>query len=130
MKLSSQTQHKFQSTSLKVHTGNGTMYVFVLEDTRGVPVAIQATIGKCGTALFAWAYALAELANTILDKGGTLNEIIQALSNITSDNHSVTGNKVPIRSGPEGFKYALEMYQQDKRDRANRVIFRRVGNKR
>jgi hypothetical protein len=97
-----------------VPTPDGTLYLTIMEDDKGNAIAIRISIGKAGTVVRSWTEALMLVANKYMEKGGTLHDIIEALSSLTTSRVMYTSGKVPIRSGPEGIVYALTRYVQMK----------------
>lgn len=122
LKIETTTQTFFKGgETIRVRTTDGTMYVIVIEDGRGVPIAVQAHIGKTGSSVYAWLDAVTRLCSKLLDKGESVSTLIYELENITSD-RTVQNGSVPIRSGVDGFVYALRSYQRSKRKRASRAL--------
>jgi hypothetical protein len=107
----------YKSTTIKVKTPDGTLFVDVLEDNDGKPFKLLARIGKSGSMTMAWVEAVAALASIVLEAKG-LDFTISELYNIRSDRTVVTSivrnRAVEVRSGPEGFAYALSVYKRDK----------------
>jgi len=99
------------SVVIKVSSPDGTLFVTVAEkDNHAQHVIIH--IGKAGSALNAWADALARVISLALRSGViTLEGVIAEVSNITSDRPPRLSN---VRSGPEGVAAAFHKYQQDK----------------
>lgn len=97
-----------------VPTPDGTLYLTIIEDDKGNAIAIRIAIGKAGTVVRSWTEAVMLLANRYLEKGGTIHDIIEALSDLATSRIMYTYGKVPIRSGPEGIVYALTRYVQKK----------------
>lgn len=97
------------TSSIKVITPDGTLFVHLLEDDDGRPIRLLLNIGKNGYSLNAWASALAQAISLALRKGASVHDVIESISNITSD-----GNKREqrngVRSGPEGVVSALMRY--------------------
>jgi hypothetical protein len=114
MRIETGEQVKFNSIPFKVETPSGTMYVFVMENSKGDPVGIQLVLGKAGSELSAWAHGLARLASLILDLRGNITDLIAELSNHTSDRSVDRKNGVRIRSGIDGLVYALMEYQRER----------------
>lgn len=123
MTLSIETtkQSFFKGETIRVKTADGTMFVMILENERGIPCAVQATIGKAGSAVAAWCDATVRLCSKLIDKGTSIHELILELENITSDRQVQSGS-VPIRSGIDGLVHALRSYQRSKRNRAAKAL--------
>lgn len=105
--------NRFTGFSIRVDTPDGKMFVHVMEDYKGLPALIVINIGKCGTALAAWAEATSRLASRCLPSIG-LHGIIEEISGITSTGMKRLARGEVIRSGPEGLAYALLRYKQEK----------------
>lgn len=99
-------------------TPDGTVNVFILEST---PIQIILSIGKAGTSIAAWAYALQEMVNLALDNH-TIEEVTDILTDITT--HTSTFNVsqgVQCRSTAEAVAFSLKEYiQYTKRKEAKR----------
>ena len=108
-------QQVYATTTTKVRTPDGTMFVIVLDDDNGKPVGVQINIGKAGSSLSAWANATTALVTKMLDSGIGLNEVITELSELTTDKIVLSGDaNIPVRSGPDGLCYALMEYRKSK----------------
>lgn len=108
-------QQVYATTTTKVRTPDGAMFVIVLDNDDGKPVGIHINIGKAGSSLSAWANATAALVTKMLDSGIGINEIIEELSELTTDKVTLSGDaNVPVRSGPDGLCYALMVYRKEK----------------
>lgn len=102
------------TSTIKVQTPDGTMFVHVMELNSGVPYKIDLSIGKAGSAIQAWAQAVARLASLALRRGALLSELAEEISSITTDRLTVNGGRV-TRSGPDGIAQALVIYIQSKK---------------
>jgi len=100
--------------AMKVRTTDGDLYVFFIEDTKGVCRKVMLQIGKSGTAVRAWTDAVMELTNVALDNNVDLATIAVTLSNIYTDRYVHTGGMNMIKSGPDGFVYAINKYIRTK----------------
>ncbi|KKM65667.1 hypothetical protein LCGC14_1442490 [marine sediment metagenome] len=109
------------SLTWKIATPNGVMFVTVVESIdyrkRPVPINILITIGKSGSAIMAWATMTADLISLMFTKKIDLAEIIAEISMNLSDRSVMQKPGVHIRSEPEGIKYALLRYQEDRNRR-------------
>jgi ribonucleoside-diphosphate reductase alpha chain len=90
----------FQSVQMKVRTPDGTMFVNVMEDADGKPFQIIINIGKAGSAIAAWAQALAATMSAGLQSGVKMEAFLTELSSITSSNRARTVDSTAT-SGPE-----------------------------
>lgn len=110
-----------------VKTPDGEMFVVINEDRKSASDNIQIYIGKAGSAIAAWAYALSCMINLALDHGADLTEILEDISGVSSDKLSITANATKVKSGPDGVAIALLRYLQDNAKnltKDNHVIFR------
>lgn len=112
MKIETGDQFKFTSSSIKVPTTAGTMFVAIMEDPAGDPIGIQLNIGKAGGELSALAHGLARVCTLSLDKGAALTDLIQELSNHTTDKSVMSSNGTPVRSVVDGLVWALIEYNR------------------
>jgi ribonucleoside-diphosphate reductase alpha chain len=103
----------FQSVQMKVRTPDGTMFVNVMEDADGKPFQIIINIGKAGSAIAAWAQALAATMSAGLQSGVKMEAFLTELSSITSSNRARTVDSTAT-SGPEGLWQALVRYRKIK----------------
>ena len=110
-----------KSLTYKIKTPNGIMFVTIVESIdyrkRPVPINILITIGKSGSAIMAWATMTADLISLMFIKKIDLTEIIAEISMNLSDRSVMQKPGVQIRSEPEGIKYALLRYQEDRNRR-------------
>ena len=119
----SQTNHEVPNTiSIRVPTPDGTAFVHVIEGENGKPVHIIVNIGKAGVSVAAWAEAVARLCTMLLNKGVSLNELIDELSAITSEKVKIMSDNSRIRSGPEGIAVALIKYRHGKFNELKNVL--------
>lgn len=114
MKIETIEQERFDNLTFRVETPDGTMFVSVMESTDGKPIAISLNIGKAGIAVAIWAQALARITSLALEKGGTINELISELTNLTTDRSRTSGNGEVVRSGVEGLMVGLMKYRKSK----------------
>ncbi len=110
-----------KSLTYKIKTPNGVMFVTIVESIdyrkRPVPINILITIGKSGSAIMAWATMTADLISLMFIKKIDLSDIIAEISMNLSDRSVMQKPGVHIRSEPEGIKYALLRYQEDRNKR-------------
>lgn len=111
MKLISDSQDAF---IFRVPSPNGQMFVIVIENGKGKASEFQIHIGKAGSDVAAWASGLANLATMILERGGTITDLIVKLSNTSSAKLVYTQDRTPVRSGIDAFVVALYQYQRYK----------------
>ena len=114
MEIETGFQSRFNSISIKVPTTAGTMFVAIMENLEGSVCGIQLNIGKAGGEVSTAAHAVARLCNLALDKGASVTEIIQELSNHTTDRSVVASNGTTVRSVIDGIVHALIEYNRDK----------------
>jgi hypothetical protein len=96
------------SYTAKVLTPDGTMFVNVSE-RNNIPYRVDAIIGKAGTAINSWAQALSSSVTLALQKGISIHDIIECLSNNTSDRVSNSNGRL-VSSGPDGLVNGLSIY--------------------
>ena len=100
----------FPMYSFRWTTPDGTANIFVTETN---PVTISITIGKAGTSIAGWAYALSQLVNLAL-QDHSIDEVIDVLTNITTHQSAYNSNGVQCRSTPEAVSFALIEYKRIK----------------
>ncbi len=109
------------SLTYKIATPNGVMFVTIVESLnylkKPIPNKILITIGKSGSAIMAWASMTADLISLLLKMKTDLEDIIVAVSMNLSDHSILQKPGVSIRSEPEGIKYALLRYQENRNSR-------------
>lgn len=103
-------RNKFDSITFRIPTPEGTASIIIVEDSPGTIHRIFFSIGKAGTGVNAWAFALAEMVVSNLQHR-KLVDIINELSGITSSRWMYSENGVPCRSGPEALYLALIQYR-------------------
>jgi len=101
----------YNSSTIRVETPNGTMFVNILENQQGNPFKVIINLGKAGTPVSAWANALAELCSVLLERGMSITDLIVHLSGITSERYKASINGPVVRSGPAGLVIALLKYR-------------------
>ena len=101
----------FNGFSFRYSTPDGTAYINISEFESGKIHDITFSIGKAGTNVNAWSYALAKMVVHALHNGAELNDVVNLLSNITSA-RVVRHSGHNIYSGPEALFLALVKYRQ------------------
>ncbi len=96
------------SYTAKVLTPDGTMFVNVSE-LNDRPYRVDALIGKAGTAINSWAQSLSQCVTLALQKGITIYDIVECLSNNTSDRMANSNGRL-VASGPDGLVNGLSIY--------------------
>lgn len=104
-----------ETSAVSVPTTDGSMYVLFMEDADGNCDRVAVQIGKSGTAIRAWTHAMMEMANVALSNGVKLSTIAIQLSNIYTDRNVTTATMNNIKSGPDGFVYAINVYLRSKK---------------
>lgn len=104
-----------RSTTYRIYTPDGTMFVHIMEDDNNAVQGILVNIGKAGTRVSAWAQSVASIITLALSSGASLQTVIDELKDITSDGTPRIGSATTVRSGPEGIYSALIQYRNDKR---------------
>jgi hypothetical protein len=108
-------QQLYESTSYRVESPDGTMFVIIADDERGRPIHVQINIGKAGASVGAWSHAMSRLMTVMLGNGFGVNDLIRELSQTTSDKLVTSGDgMIPVRSGIDAVCVALMMYRKDK----------------
>lgn len=102
----------YVTRSIKVVTPDGTLFLHVVENEAGFPIQILMNIGKSGSALAAWADAVARLSSQLLPRIG-VQGVLEEVSGITTAQISLYANGEVCRSGPEGIAIALHKYLQE-----------------
>src|SRR5512134_2833459 len=102
------------TTSIRVYTPDGTMFVHVTE-INGAPRNVRLNIGKVGTPIAAWADALGRVISLCLRSGLDIYAVIAEVSNISTAQVAQTKG-VSVRSGPEGLAFGLLKYTHAKQE--------------
>jgi hypothetical protein len=106
----------FSARTIRVSTPDGTLFVHIAEDDEGKLKQIMLNLGKAGTAVSAWANALASTLTLSIELGATLEDLTELLSNITSGSSARLGIGGNCTSGPEGVWMALMHYRREKHE--------------
>lgn len=97
------------------------MFVTIVESKdyrkHPIPVDMFIVIGKTGSAITAWANMTASLISMLFKLKVDLEDIIATVSMNLSDQSTMQKPGVSIRSEPEGIKYALFRYQENRNKR-------------
>jgi ribonucleoside-diphosphate reductase alpha chain len=102
-----------RSTTRRVETPLGNMYVTITEDDRGQPFEVFMSLGKAGGALMSHVEALGRMMSLALRSGIPITEIYLQLKGISSDRVIGLGpNK--ILSVPDAVGIAIEKYLREK----------------
>lgn len=107
-------QHIFQMISIRVEAPEGTIFVTIIEDDNGKPIAIDLSLGKAGTSVRTWTQSLARIMTVGLEHGATIDNFIEELSGQRTDRSRRSGDGIDITSGPEAICYALMKYKREK----------------
>ena len=100
--------------TVEVETPEGVLYYTICDDTEGRPIKVITSIGKAGSALAAWSFALDQVINLALENGVGINELIEKLGGTSNDRRPHIRQGVTVRSGPEGIVTALLEYKRNK----------------
>lgn len=106
--LTRKTYDMVDTNSIQVNTPEGQMFVFINEHQDKL-VSIYITIGKSGSGLSAWCYAVSQLMTGLIERGASINDLIVMLSNITSD-RSTYSDRRQVKSSVDGVVYALHRH--------------------
>ncbi len=98
---------------VKIKTPDGTAILIINEDDKHCVKSFDLMLGKAGSSVRAWSYALAKMLTLAMENGATVEDIISELSNTHSDRVSYD-NGVAIRSGIDGLVKGLMKYQSNK----------------
>lgn len=101
------TATSVQNWSFRFKVPEGSTTIFIENSN---PPHIQIFVGKAGTVVAGYAYALAEMTNLAL-ASNPLDVVIDKLTDISSD-HSVFHNGVWCRSLAEAVSFALLEYSR------------------
>ena len=114
------------SLTWKVMTPNGVMFITIVESLnylkKPIPTNVLITIGKSGSAIMAWANMTASLISLMFRKKIDLVDIIAEISMNLSDHSVLQKPGIQIRSEPEGIKYALLRYQEERSKRLEAML--------
>lgn len=113
MRIETMDEHIFSNVTYQVDIPEGTMFVSIIQDNSGKPLAIDIHIGKAGSTLQAWSVSFGRVLTMALDNGATINDLIADLSSQRSDKDRTTLGGVSITSGPEGVCYALMQHRKE-----------------
>lgn len=102
------------STSIKVVTPEGVMFVHIIEHPPSMPYKIDITIGKAGSAIQAWASAFARISSVCLRNGIPLSALVEEISGLNSDRVTLSNGR-NVRSGPDGIAQAILIYIESKK---------------
>lgn len=109
------TAAKSNSFTFREETPDGTAWIHVIEAAPGQVDKVIFQIGKAGTALNSYCYALAALVTLHLQNDGSVTDIIDELMEISSMNAGrlrKSPDEPVNRSGPEALAKALMSYLQ------------------
>ena len=112
MKRSEIRPEKMDSSVWKISVPDGTLFV-TLSEYQKKPWELRLTLGKSGSTLYAWIFALERIISLALQYEVPIDEIIAELSGLTSDKAQKHLKRITIRSGPEGIAYALNQYLKE-----------------
>lgn len=92
--------------TVKLNTGQGSLYVTINTDDSGAPMEVFANIGKSGGDVAALAEAIGRLISIALQKGVPVEEIAQTLIGITGS-RPVWNDGILVKSVPDGIGQLL-----------------------
>ena len=99
-----------KATVVKIRTPDGKAFLIIDEDPEtSNPIRFDLQLGKSGTSLRSWSYAMGRMLTLSVKNGATIEDVITELSNVTTDKYS--GG---VRSGIDGLVKGLMRYQSDK----------------
>lgn len=104
----------YNSSTHRVEAPEGTVFVTIIENDNGKPIAVDINIGKAGSTTQAWAKGMSRVITTSLENGTPLEHIIADLSTQNSDRVRLIRGGVIIRSGADAVGFALMEYKRSK----------------
>jgi len=117
-----------RSVNIRVRVPEGTMFVTVVEDISGRPIQLLINIGKAGSSLAAWTYAVGRMCTVMFENGFGVNDLIDEFATISSDKAvPQEDGEEAIHSGPAGIAVALVKYRAAKFKEFKEIIG--AGNK-
>lgn len=105
--------NNYPTLTVREDSPDGTAWIQILEEPgkSGKIHRIFFQIGKAGSSINSYCYAMAELATELLRNGYSISELINLLLDITSDRTPRLSSDGPInRSGAEALAAALREY--------------------
>lgn len=115
---------RYDNVSFRIETPDGTATIIIAEESDGKLYKIFFEIGKAGTSVKAWAFAVCELATEMIRSGTEVHKVVELLSNISSSRPIYDREGVPCRSGVEALVLALTRWDRFKKDKHSKVKFR------
>lgn len=112
------------SSSIKIQTPEGTLFVHIIESPPGIPAKLDLNIGKAGSAVLAWAHAFAKVASICLRNGIPISAIADEISGINTDRITTSLDRI-VRSGPDGIAQAILIYLESKKPKITKHRGRR-----
>lgn len=119
----------FDSFSYMVHTPDATLFVVITDNHNGEPMMVSIHGVKNNIPLMFWIKALENFINNLLSTGVHVNKIITLLDVPASPKYSQNANGVRIYSGPDGVKWVLTQYLQEKTINKDKRIVLNVGSR-
>lgn len=102
----------YNSLTIQEPTPEGEAFIIIVEESPGKINHIEFQIGKSGTTVRSYTYALAQLVTFLFEKGATIEEVIEKLSDISSDRAPrLNAGGSYNRSGAEALANALRQYK-------------------
>lgn len=80
-----QPREKYNSLAIQEPTPEGTAYIIIVEEEPGKIAFINTHIGKAGTSLRSYTFAIDELVSALFSRGSSITEVIELLTDISSD---------------------------------------------
>lgn len=122
LRIDSAAKSIYNSSTYRIYTPDGTMFINMIEDTNRQVIAIDIQVGKAGGSLRAWAHCFGRLLTMALEHGASIEEIAAELSSQTSDRSKRYANGIQVRSGPEGVYTAIMMHKHSRFDEQSREM--------
>ena len=118
----------FDSQTYRVYTPDATLFVIIVDDHDGEPMSVDIHGVRGNAPLALWILSISQFINHLLKSGTHISKIITLLDVPVSPKYSQNNNGIRIYSGPDGIKWALTQYLQDKSINKNRRIVLNVGS--
>jgi len=113
-------KNKFSSLVCREDCPDGTAWIQIIENEPGKIEKIIFQIGKAGTSVNSYCFAIAELSTALLNNGYSISNLIDLLVDISSDRAPRIVGDGPInKSGAEALASALRKYMLSISDQEN-----------
>lgn len=127
MKTKINKDNWYNSTVYRVYTPEATLFVVITEDHDGSPMRVDIK-GVKSQPLNIWINSLENFINHLLSVGYHISKIITLLDVPSGGKYAQNNNGIRIFSGPDGVKWVLTQYLQEKSINKNHRIEINVGS--